>query len=74
MPRYLLDLAERTAATYATTYLGLLLATGFDLTNVGALKAAAIAALPAALTVIKGALSTFVGDPGTAAMLPRQKV
>lgn len=72
MPRYLLDLAERTAATYATTYLGLLLATGFDLTNLGALKAAAIAAIPAALTVIKGALSTFVGDPTTAAMLPRQ--
>jgi hypothetical protein len=71
MSRFLLDLAERTVATYAVSLLGLLLADGFDLTSVGAVRAAAVAALPAALTVIKGAVATFVGDPTSAAMLPR---
>jgi hypothetical protein len=70
MNRFLLDVVERTVATYATTFLGLLLASGFDLTSLGALKAAAIAAIPAALTVIKGVLAGFVGDPTSAAMLP----
>jgi len=72
MSRYLLDLAERTAATYATTFLGLLLADGVDLTSLGTLKAAAIAALPAALAVVKGGIAFFVGEPNTAALLPRQ--
>ncbi|WP_224274105.1 holin [Streptomyces sp. LS1784] len=73
MPRFILDLAERTAATYAVAFLGLLLADGFDLTSVGALRAAAVAALPAALTVLKGAISTFVGDPNSAALLARSR-
>jgi hypothetical protein len=70
MNRFLLDVAERTVATYVVTDLGLMLASGFDLTSVGALKGAAIAAIPAALTVIKGVLSGFVGDPTSAALLP----
>jgi hypothetical protein len=70
MPRYLLDLAERVASTYAVGFLGLLLANGFDLTNLGAVKAAAIAAVPAALSVVKGVLAAFIGDPKTAALLP----
>lgn len=65
------DIAERTLAAYATTWLGLLLADGFDLTSVGALKAAAIAAIPAALSVVKGALGPLVGSPTSAAWLSR---
>lgn len=74
MSRYLADLAERVAATYATAFLGLLLANGFDLTDLSAVKAAAIASLPAALAVIKGVLAKVVGDPGTAALLPTAPV
>lgn len=70
MPRYVVDLIERVASTYATAFIGLLLASGMDLTDLSSLKAAAIAALPAALAVIKGLLARFVGDPGTAAILP----
>lgn len=70
MNRFLLDVAERTVTTYAVTFLGLLLASGFDLTSLGALKSAAVASIPAALTVIKGVLSGFVGDPTSAALLP----
>ncbi|WKU43864.1 holin [Streptomyces sp. VNUA116] len=68
--KVLLDILERTAAAYVTTFLGLLLADGFDLTDVSALKAAAVAALPAALSVIKGAIGTRFGDRGSAAWLP----
>lgn len=60
------DLLERTAAAYGTAFLGLLLATGFDLTDVSALKAAAVAAIPAGLTVIYGWLAGFKGNPDTA--------
>jgi hypothetical protein len=74
MPRFLTDLVERVIATYATAFLGLLLANGFDLTDLGAVKAAAIASIPAALSIIKGVLARFVGDPGTAALLPTAPV
>ncbi|MEU1284895.1 holin [Kitasatospora sp. NPDC005856] len=72
MRKLILDLVERTVATYAVAFLGLLLADNFDLTSVGALRAAAVAALPAALTVVKGTVSTFVGDPNSAALLGRR--
>ncbi|MFB7470490.1 holin [Kitasatospora sp. NPDC056184] len=71
MRKFIIDLTERTAATYASAFLGLLLADTFDLTSIGALKAAAVAALPAALSVLKGALATRVGDPASAALLAR---
>lgn len=73
MRKFWLDLIERTVATYAAAFLGLLLADGVDLTSVGALRAAAVAALPAALTVLKGAVASFVGDPTSAALLARQR-
>ncbi|MFG2913366.1 holin [Kitasatospora sp. NPDC048298] len=73
MRKFILDLVERTVATYAVAFLGLLLADQFDLTSIGSLKAAAVAALPAALTVLKSAVGTLVGDPTTAALLPRSR-
>ncbi|GAA0479179.1 holin [Streptomyces sp. NPDC046215] len=73
MPKALVDVIERTLAAYVTTFLGLVIADGFDLTSVSALKAAAIAALPAALSVIKGAIGTRFGDKESAAWLPAKK-
>lgn len=74
MPKFLTDLVERTAATYALTALGLLTADGFAITNLGADKAALVAAIPAGLTVVKGFIARFVGDPNTAALLPTPPV
>ncbi|MFJ9446697.1 holin [Kitasatospora sp. NPDC101235] len=73
MRKFILDLVERTVATYAAAFLGLLLADKFDLTSMSALKAAAVAALPAALSVVKGAVATRVGDPASAALLARPR-
>jgi hypothetical protein len=71
MRTYLADLAERTLATYAAAFVGLLLAGGVDLTSLSAWQAAAVAALPAAVTVVKGAAGTLIGDRSSAAWLPR---
>ncbi|MFG2995544.1 hypothetical protein [Streptomyces sp. NPDC048340] len=73
MSRIVIDVIERTIAAYATTFLGLLLAVGFSLTDLTALKAAAIASIPAALSVVKGAVGAAVGDPTTAGWLPRAR-
>lgn len=59
-------LVELTAASWALAFVGLLLADGFDLTDLSALKAAGLAAVPAGLQVVYGALAAFVGDPKTA--------
>ncbi|MFI1562213.1 holin [Streptomyces sp. NPDC020490] len=66
---YFKDLAERVVATYLEAFVGLLLAG--SVVDLPAAKAAAVAAIPAALAVVKGALSAFVGgSPRTAAALP----
>jgi hypothetical protein len=58
------DVAERTAATYVQAFIGLLLA-GWttDTVDLSLVQAAAVAAVPAALAVVKGALASRV--PGT---------
>lgn len=71
MSRLFLDTVERTVAAYVTTFLGLLLATGFDLTDMSAVKAAAVAAIPAALSVVKAAVGVLVGDQSTVGWLPK---
>lgn len=55
------DVAERTAATYFQTFVGLLLA-GWttDAVDLSLFQSAAIAAVPAALAVLKGALAASV--------------
>lgn len=68
MRKFLLDLVERTAATYLETFVGLLLVGG--VVDLSTAKAAAVAAVPAGLAVVKSALSAFVGRPGTASALP----
>jgi hypothetical protein len=69
--KFLLDLLERAAATYAEALLGLLIATGTDVLDLSKAKAAAIAAIPAGLSVVKSGLSSMVGTPGTASALPK---
>lgn len=64
------DLAERTAATYVQAVLGLLLATQAHMLSLGAVRAAAIAAIPAALAAIKAAFALGLGPGGTASLLP----
>lgn len=62
------DLAERTLATFVQAWLGLVVASWSGALDVGTLRAAAIAALPAALAVVKGGLARFTGNPDTAAI------
>jgi hypothetical protein len=59
---FYLKLAENVVGAYLLSFVTLLLATGFDYLDVSALKAAALASIPAALSVIKGFLSRAVGD------------
>lgn len=72
MNRYLLSLTERVAATYAVTFLGLVLARTASLTDLSSVRDAAIASIPAALQVVYGVLARYVGDPNTPALLPAQ--
>lgn len=63
---YLKSLAELVFLTYALAFLGLLTADGFDVTDVSAVKAAAVASIPAALAVLYGAVAKLVGDRNSA--------
>jgi len=66
---YFKDLLYRTVATYVETVLGLVTAIGFDVLDMSAWKAAAVAGLPAAFTVLKGGLAYFVGNSEQAALI-----
>lgn len=63
MSLFTAKLAENVIGAYLLSLVTLLLANGFDYTNLTALRAAAIAAIPAALSVVKGVLAKFVGSP-----------
>lgn len=66
--KLLLDILERTLWTYVQAFLGMLLAS--SVLDVSTLKLAAVAALPAALAVVKGFAASRIGDPETAAIPP----
>lgn len=69
--RYVVDLAERVLSTYVQAFLGLLLASGFGVDGVLDLSLvvkAGIAALPAALSLVKGLLARGVGDSQSASL------
>lgn len=59
--KFALDLGERVLATYLQAFIGLLIVA--QVLDINAVKAAAIAAIPATLAVIKGAIGHYVGDP-----------
>jgi hypothetical protein len=56
------DLAERAISTYVQAFIGLLIASG--VVDVAAVEAAAVAAIPAALSVVKSLLAERYA-PGT---------
>jgi hypothetical protein len=69
--RFVRDLAERVSSTYLQAFLGLLLASGFGVDGVLDLSIAvkaAVAAIPAALSVLKGLLARGVGDKESASL------
>ena len=67
----LIDIGERAAMTAVQAFLAVLLANAAGMTDMGTLRAAALAGVAAGLSVIKGALASRLGDPATAALLPR---
>lgn len=70
-PKLAADITERTVLTYVEVFLGLLLASGTtNVITLSALESAAIAAIPAGLAVIKGAVGSLLGRAGTASWLP----
>lgn len=62
------DVLERAVATYIQAALMFLIAA--DTLDVSVLKAAALSAIPAALSVVKSMVAAKVGVKGTAALLP----
>lgn len=73
MPKLVKDIAERVVATYIEAFLGLSLAGGvFDATglHLTAVRQAAIAAIPAALALLKGLVATYVGNRSSASTAP----
>ena len=71
---FLIDLLERTIATYAEAFLGLLIASGLGTPadRMALLEKAAIAAIPAALAVAKAGLAKFKGGPNSASLADPQ--
>lgn len=67
--KFLRDLAERVVATYLQAFAGLLIAGWSDAVNVGTVRAAAVAAIPAALSALKGLVAQRFGDPDSAALV-----
>lgn len=65
---FLVDLAERAIATYIQAFIGFLVA-GTTEINISTLESAALAAIPAALSVAKSLLASQVGDPATASLV-----
>ena len=68
MSDYARDVAERAVATYLEAFFGLLIASWATELDASVITTAAIAAVPAALAVLKGAAAGFVGDHGTASL------
>jgi hypothetical protein len=60
---FLPKLAENVVVSYLYAAVLLLTADNADYLNVGFLKGVALAAIPAALAVVKGFLAKQVGDP-----------
>ncbi|MEU6254284.1 peptidoglycan-binding protein [Streptomyces sp. NPDC047043] len=74
MPQALADVAERTIATYLQSLLGLMAASSTtDMVSLSAWQAAAVSAMPAALSALKSTLGTMLGRSGTASWLPMKR-
>lgn len=67
-PRYFIDLAERALATYVEALIGLLIAGAVTSLDLSTVRAAAIAAIPAGLAVLKAGLARFTGNGDSASL------
>jgi hypothetical protein len=70
--KYWVDVVERVVATYVEVFLGLVIGSAFvdsGKLNMGAVTAAGIAALPAALSLIKSLVASRLGDPSSASLV-----
>ena len=68
---WLRDTIERVVFTYLEALTGLLIANGTGLVDVNGAKAAAVAAIPAALAVLKAALASKVSGTVSAASIAK---
>lgn len=77
--KFLVDVSERTLFTFAATFVALYapvllsISTGADwhvLLNLSFAQKVVVAGLAASVTVLKNALSTFVGDTNSAGFVP----
>lgn len=66
---FLVDAAERVLVTYLEAFFALLITDGLELTDLGALKLAAIAAIPAGLAALKAVIASAVGSPTSASLV-----
>jgi hypothetical protein len=70
--KFWVDAVERVVATYVEVFLGLIIGSAFvdsGKLNMGAITAAGIAALPAALSLVKALVASRLGDPETASLV-----
>ena len=65
---FLVDAAERVLVTYLEAFFALLITDGLELTDLGALKLAAIAAIPAGLAALKAVIASAIGSPTSASL------
>ncbi len=66
---FLVDAAERVLVTYLEAFFALLITDGLELTDLGALKLAAIAAIPAGLAALKAVIASAIGSPTSASLV-----
>lgn len=64
--KYLKSLFELVALTYAVTFLGIVTAAGFDITDLSSVRAAAVAGIPAVLAVVYGVVARALGNLNSA--------
>jgi len=70
--RWTLDTLERALATYAQAFIGLLIASPMLDLDLSTVRALAVAALPAALAVVKAALASRVQAISPASLVPQR--
>lgn len=65
---FIRDAVERIISTYVQSFLGLLITGGITDLSVSTIQAAALAAIPAALSAVKALLARWKGDPDSASL------
>lgn len=68
MKKFIAGTAERAIATYVEVVIGLLIVAGP--LNLDKVEVALVAALPAALSVVKSAIASRLGTKGSPSLLP----